>query len=124
MVVEILLNSFCQSLFFCYYEREKFLENIERKLLACVSINNTIGSEKYGNASMIFKLLANRPEIIVKHNEGEFDTNLARKIANKHALYGDESKPKDFLSYRTDKYRFLYISRKQNPMNICTLYLF
>jgi tetratricopeptide (TPR) repeat protein len=65
---------------------------------------------------LIFKIAGNsRPEIIVKHNDNGFDTNLARKIASKHAIYGDESKPKDVLSYRTDKYKYfsVFISKTE-----------
>ena len=59
---------------------------------------------------LIFKIVGNtRPEIIIKYNEDGFDTNLARKIASKHTIYGEESKPKDVLSYRTNKNKYFSV---------------
>jgi tetratricopeptide (TPR) repeat protein len=67
---------------------------------------------------LIFKTVGNsRPEIVVKHNSDGFDTNLARKIANKHVIYGEESKPKDMLSYRTDDYKFFSIFITKSEQN-------
>ncbi len=59
---------------------------------------------------LIFKTSRNsRPEIITKYNDDGFDINLARKIANKHSIYGEEAKPKPMLSYRTDNHKYFSI---------------
>ncbi len=75
---------------------------------------------------LIFKIVGNaRPEIIAKYNEDGFDTNLARKIANKHIIYGEESKPKDKLSYRTDdhKYFSIYITTTESSEKLYLVFI-
>lgn len=59
---------------------------------------------------LIFKIVGNnRPEVFVEHNSDGFDTTFARKIASKHIIYGEESKPKDMLSYRTAEHKYFSI---------------
>ncbi len=70
---------------------------------------------------LIFKIAgSNRPDIIIKYQADEFDTNLARKISNKHIIYGDESKPKDMLSYRTadHKYFSIFLTKTETNENM------
>jgi tetratricopeptide (TPR) repeat protein len=66
---------------------------------------------------LLFKTTGNsRPEIVIETGSNGFDTNLARKISHKHEIYGEKSKPKDFLSYRTDNHKYLsiFITKSDN----------
>ncbi|MBN2156411.1 MAG: hypothetical protein JW776_10235 [Candidatus Lokiarchaeota archaeon] len=78
------------------------------------------------NGVLIFKIVGNtRPEIIAKYNDDGFDSNLARKIANKHTIYGEEAHPKDMLSYRTDesKYYSIYITQNEKNENVFLVFI-
>jgi len=75
---------------------------------------------------LIFKISGNtRPEVIGDYNGDGMDSNLIRKIANKHLIYGEESKPKDMLSYRTEdrKYFSIFLMKTDNNENVYLVFI-